>query len=196
MIPRATSPPNRKTQLSRRAKWPPARRSGVLFFPEPAHIAPANSPAFRPGAGNRACADASRLPVGHWRRQPSPPTRRSAPASASGPFACGGNSSGAHCATVSYLLTYPLRQRPHNVRRPFAHGPDIIRCDHRPQQASQHCSETAAGSGAPSSAYFAGEQHALARRDRSACMAVSSLSQSRVCRRIREAPVCGGMTMR
>jgi hypothetical protein len=66
----------------------------------------------------------------------------------------------------------------------------------RHQHASQHCSVTAVGKGAPSRAYFDGEQQAFVRRARSASIALSSLNQSSVCRSIWVAPICGGMTMR
>jgi CheY-like chemotaxis protein len=73
---------------------------------------------------------------------------------------------------------------------------DLHGRDRSHQGASQQCSDTAVGNGAPSSAYFAGEQQAFTRRALSACIALSSFSQSSVCRRIWVAPMCGGMPMR
>lgn len=64
------------------------------------------------------------------------------------------------------------------------------------QRTSRRCSDTAVGNGAPSSAYFAGEQQAFVSRARSASMALSSLSHSSVWRRIWVAPIWGGITMR
>src|SRR4051812_1287681 len=64
------------------------------------------------------------------------------------------------------------------------------------QQAGEpaDCRET--GTGAPSSAdIFAGEQHILLRRARSACIAFSSLRTANVSRRIFAAPGCAGITI-
>src|SRR6187402_549429 len=68
-------------------------------------------------------------------------------------------------------------------------------CGH--QEASQHCSERVVGKGAPSrAAYLEGEQQAFVRCARSACIALSSFSQSRVCLRICVAPICCGISTR
>src|ERR1700743_857817 len=92
----------------------------------------------------------------------------------------------------------PKRQKAVEERElfPSSRGADLTSCNgsSRHQHDSQHGTEIVAGTGAPSSAYFAGVQQAFVRRAMSACIAFSSLSEARVWRRICVAPLCDRMT--